>query len=93
MDNTEQRSRLLHFYKWLAAPGDQFDLEMVLHRLRDEDLIAVMQERNSPEATTLAWAEYGRRHTGAKINFTKTAVDVIEVEVTGVTFGGTVGLA
>lgn len=92
-ENSPQRTRLLAFYKWLAVPGTQFDLELVLHRLQDEDLLLIMKERQNIEAITLAWAEFGRRHTGAKINFTKTAVDLIEVDVSGVTFGGTVRLA
>ena len=93
MKTNLQRNRLLQFYKWLAAPGNQFDLEVALRRLRDEDLLIILQERKNQEATTLAWAEYGRRHTGANIAFTKTAVDVVEVDVTGITFGRTVGLA
>lgn len=78
---TPDRVRLYQFYMWLNAPTGLFSLNVVLARLRDEELLHLMQGDNQ-QAATLAWAEYGRRRKLADIEFHMGGVDVLEVNVT-----------
>lgn len=87
------RARLFRFYQWLSRPtGMIYGLEIVLKQLRDVELLHIMQDKN-PQAKTLAWAEYGRRHTTANIKMSMHSQEVVEVEVCNLNFGATLGIA
>lgn len=75
------RVRLYQFYMWLNCPAGLFSLYVVLAKLRDVELLHLMQGDNK-QAATIAWAEYGKRHELADINFRQDSVDVLEVQVT-----------
>lgn len=88
-----ERSRLLRFYLWVTKPRGLAGLKIVLNQLRDVELLHIMGETNNREAMTIAWAEYGRRHKAADIEFEMLSRDALTVRVRNVTFGASLGLA
>ncbi len=92
-DNQPDRARLRRFFLWLAHPTGIHSLRSVLARLRDVELLHLMKDIKSRQAATLAWAEYGRRHGLAVIDFHMPGVDILDVEVRDLTFAHTVALA
>lgn len=75
------RVRLYQFYMWMNCPAGLFSLYTVLAKLRDIELLHLMQGDNQ-QAATIAWAEYGKRRKLADITFHQDSVDVLEVKVT-----------
>ena len=75
------RVRLYQFHMWLNCPSGLFSLNTVLAKLRDVELLHLMQGANQ-QAATIAWAEFGKRRKFADINFHQDSVDVLEVKVT-----------
>lgn len=94
MNNPQpERHRLYRFYLWLSHPTGLYGLEVVLQQLRDVELLHILSDRTNKQALTIAWAEYGRRHSTASIHFSMAAPAVLEVGVSNVMFGATMGLA
>lgn len=87
------RVRLYQFYMWLAHPTGLHSLRMVLKEQRDIELLHLMADALNRSAATLAWAEYGRRHGFAPIDFDMVGVDVLDVQVRDLVFAHSVALA
>jgi len=87
------RARLLRFYLWVAKPRGLIALDIVLKQLRDVELLHLIGEPSNREAMTIAWAEYGRRHKVADIEFGMLSRDALQVSARNVTFGASLGLA
>lgn len=85
------KARLLKFYLWLSRPSGLTDLHQALQQLRDVELMHLLTDHSNKQAVTIAWAEYGRRHTTADINLSLVA-DTLEIAVRDVTFGATLGM-
>lgn len=86
------RVRLFRFYTWLARPTSLTGLQIVLEQLRDVELLHIMKDLTNREALTIAWAEYGHRHSTATISVGMQSVDVLEVTVKDVRFGAHLGI-
>lgn len=86
------RVRLYQFYMWLNCPSGLHSLNTVLARQRDEELLFLMQSDNK-QAATLAWAEFGRRHGLALLDFHMGEVDVLTVNVHELVVASQVALA
>lgn len=94
MDNAQpEKHRLYRFYLWLSRPTGLYGLEVVLKQLRDVELLHILADRTNKLALTVAWAEYGRRHSTADIRMSMLAPDALEVVVQNLFFGATLGLA
>lgn len=90
-DPKPDRARLYRFYLWLSRPTGLLGLEIVLKQLRDVELLHLLADCSNKQALTIAWAEYGRRHSTADIKM-RMHTNELEVAVKGVTFGATLGL-
>ncbi len=88
-----EKPRLYRFYLWLSRPTGLYGLEVVLKQLRDVELLHILADRSNKQALTIAWAEYGRRHSTADIKMSMRSVDVLEVDVANLAFGATLGLS
>jgi hypothetical protein len=81
MNNNDTRVRLFRFFSWVARPRGVSNLKMILRRLTDDDLVGLMERHaDSPAAAKIAWAEFGRRHGFANIDFEMREVNVLEVQ-------------
>lgn len=87
------KGRLFRFYLWVSEPRSLLGLEIVLAQLRDVELLHILKDTSNQQALTIAWAEYGRRHTAADIKLSMRITDVLEVDVAGVIVGASLGLA
>jgi hypothetical protein len=92
-NNTPDRIRLHQFYMWMATPTGLFSLRTVLNEQRDVELLHIMQESTDKQARSVAWAEYGRRHGLANIEFKMEGVEVLDINIKDLVFTSTLAAA